>query len=143
MKKNKDEFEQLDKNYLKLISNYASIKDEYVYTKQIEKAQKDSPDSARSSYTKAFEPHMSGFSIALDPSGKDIKSEEFSKILEKEGSVGFFIGGAYGFDEEMRKKADMVIRLSSLTLSHKLARTMLLEQIYRAFTIINNHPYHK
>lgn len=143
-KKGRDEFETINDNYIKLISRYADFKDEFVYNKQIDKAQKEGPQSAKASYTDALKPQMmKNFSIILDPAGKEMTSEAFSQIFEKEEQVAFFIGGAYGFDEEIKKAADMVVSLSRLTMSHKLARTMLLEQIYRGFTIVNNHPYHK
>lgn len=143
LKKGKDEFDEINSNYLKLISRYADIKDEMIFNKQIEKAQKEGETSAKASYTDAFAPHMKGFSILLDPAGKEMTSEAFSTIFEKEDHIAFFIGGAYGFDETIKRKADMVITLSRLTMSHKLARSVLLEQIYRGLTIVNNHPYHK
>ena len=143
LKKGKDEFEEINQNYLKLISRFADIRDECLFTKQIEKAQKEGEASAKASYTAAFKPHMKGFTVVLDPEGKEMTSEAFSRIFEQEESVGFFIGGAYGFDDEIKKEASLLLSLSRLTMSHKLARSVLLEQIYRGFTIVNNHPYHK
>jgi len=58
-------------------------------------------------------------------------------------SVKFFIGGAYGFEESFLKKSDKVISLGKITMSHKIAKAVLLEQIYRGFSILSNHPYHK
>jgi 23S rRNA (pseudouridine1915-N3)-methyltransferase len=58
-------------------------------------------------------------------------------------SVKFFIGGAYGFEKAFLDKGDKVISLSSLTFSHKIAKMVLLEQIFRGYAILHNHPYHK
>ena len=58
-------------------------------------------------------------------------------------SVKFFIGGAYGFEEQFLKQCDKVISLGKITMSHKIAKVVLLEQIYRGFSILSNHPYHK
>jgi 23S rRNA (pseudouridine1915-N3)-methyltransferase len=99
--------------------------------------------SAKAAYTAAFKPYMKGFTVVLDPEGKEMTSEAFSRIFEQEEPVGFFIGGAYGFDDAIKKEATLLLSLSRLTMSHKLARSVLLEQIYRGFTIVNNHPYHK
>jgi len=55
----------------------------------------------------------------------------------------FVIGGAYGLDDEIKSQANLVISLSKMTFPHLLARIVLIEQIYRAYLINNNHPYHK
>jgi len=57
--------------------------------------------------------------------------------------VKFFIGGAYGLENSFLQKSDAVISLGKLTMSHKIAKAVLLEQVYRGFSILNNHPYHK
>jgi 23S rRNA (pseudouridine1915-N3)-methyltransferase len=58
-------------------------------------------------------------------------------------SIKFVVGGAYGFEDSFLKKSDAVISLGKLTMSHKIAKAVLLEQIYRGFSILSNHPYHK
>lgn len=58
-------------------------------------------------------------------------------------SVKFFVGGAYGFEDSFLKKSDAIISLGNITMSHKIAKAVLLEQIYRGFSILSNHPYHK
>lgn len=85
--------------------------------------------------------------VLLDESGKLMDSEQFAVFLEKQfvqGKKGihFFIGGAYGFSQAIRDTADTSISLSPMTFSHQLVRLVALEQIYRALSIINNHPYH-
>lgn len=80
--------------------------------------------------------------IVLDPAGDQITSRELALMIEKAGrDVAFFVGGADGFSEAFRSRADRLLSLSRMTLPHELARVMLAEQIYRAFTILHNHPY--
>ena len=83
------------------------------------------------------------FNIILHPDGKIIDSYEFSKLLDDKIAIKFFIGGAYGFEKDFLNKGDVVISLGALTMSHKIAKVVLLEQIYRGFSILTNHPYHK
>lgn len=59
------------------------------------------------------------------------------------GDTAFIIGGADGIDEELKARADDAIRLSSLTLPHAMARLVLCEQLYRAVSVVRNHPYHR
>ena len=84
--------------------------------------------------------------VLLDSRGKQLSSEELAKLLEREQVQSlpllFAIGGADGFSEEARQEAGFVLSLGRMTLPHELARVVLLEQIYRAFTILKNHPYH-
>ena len=84
--------------------------------------------------------------VLLDSGGKQLSSEELAEFLEREQAQAlpllFAIGGADGFTEEAHRKAGLVLSLGRMTLPHELARVMLLEQLYRAFTILKNHPYH-
>ena len=79
--------------------------------------------------------------IALDERGKDLTTEQFARLLQRE--TAFVIGGPDGLDEKVKKEAAMLLRLSSLTLPHALAQVVLLEQIYRAATLLTGHPYHR
>jgi 23S rRNA (pseudouridine1915-N3)-methyltransferase len=79
--------------------------------------------------------------VALDERGKDLTTSEFAQLLNRE--TVFVIGGADGLDESVRKDAALLLRLSSLTLPHALAQVVLLEQIYRAATLLTGHPYHR
>jgi 23S rRNA (pseudouridine1915-N3)-methyltransferase len=88
------------------------------------------------------------FNVLLDMRGSMLTSEEFASFLGRHithspKDIAFFIGGAEGFSEEERKSADMLISLSKMTLPHEVARLVLLEQVYRAFTIMRNEKYHK
>jgi len=79
--------------------------------------------------------------VALDERGKDLTSHQFARLLDRE--TVFVIGGPGGLDPGVRKDAAVLLRLSSLTLPHALAQVVLLEQIYRAATILTGHPYHR
>jgi 23S rRNA (pseudouridine1915-N3)-methyltransferase len=85
--------------------------------------------------------------VLLDLRGKQLSSEELAKFLGNYQDrnplpVVFAIGGADGFSESARAAAQHVISLGKMTLAHELARVVLLEQVYRAFTILKGHPYH-
>ncbi len=85
--------------------------------------------------------------VLLDSRGKEMSSEQFAEWLEAHQAKDvqqliFAIGPADGFNDESRRAASTSISLGKMTLAHELARVVLLEQIYRAFTIIRNHPYH-
>lgn len=79
--------------------------------------------------------------IALDERGKDFTTRQFAGLLNAEAA--FIIGGPDGLPEALKKEASLLLRLSSLTLPHALAQVVLLEQIYRAATILTGHPYHR
>ncbi|MFN3755591.1 MAG: 23S rRNA (pseudouridine(1915)-N(3))-methyltransferase RlmH [Flavobacterium sp.] len=85
--------------------------------------------------------------ILLDENGKTFSSEAFSEFLQKKMNSGlktlvFVIGGPYGFSDEIYLKADGKISLSAMTFSHQMIRLFFVEQLYRAFTILRNEPYH-
>jgi len=85
--------------------------------------------------------------ILLDELGETVDSQAFSSLIKNKMTQSvrkliFVIGGAYGIGNSLKKQYPRMIRLSSLTFSHHLARVVLLEQLYRAFTILNNEPYH-
>lgn len=88
-----------------------------------------------------------GRMIALDERGQDLTTMQMSQLLtqwqQQGGDVTFVIGGADGLDADLKKNADMLIRISSLTLPHGLVRVLLAEQLYRAWSITQNHPYHR
>ena len=85
--------------------------------------------------------------IALDERGKNVTTMQLAQKLEKwqqEGrDVAFVIGGADGLDSEFKEKADDLFRLSHMTLPHGMVRILLAEQLYRAWSITKNHPYHR
>lgn len=143
-KKQSSVYEPLYKELSKMITRFAKINDIEIFTKDIASAHTISPEASKEAYTKALESYISkGYNVILHPAGKKVDSYEFSKLLDGKISLKFFIGGAYGFSNEFLKKGDAIISFSSLTMSHKIAKVVLLEQIYRGFSILSNHPYHK
>ena len=85
--------------------------------------------------------------ILLDEKGKQFRSVEFADLLQKKMNSGikqlvFVVGGPYGFSDELYKMANAKISLSKMTFSHQMVRLFMVEQLYRAFTILKNEPYH-
>jgi 23S rRNA (pseudouridine1915-N3)-methyltransferase len=85
--------------------------------------------------------------VALDERGRDLTSAAFAEQLGRwrDGgdSPAFVIGGPDGLTDELRRGAQLLLRLSSMTLPHALARLLLVEQLYRAWSILSRHPYHR
>ena len=85
--------------------------------------------------------------IVLDERGEDLNTLKLAQRLEawmrEGGDTAFVIGSADGIDESLKQSAHAALRLSSLTLPHAMARLILCEQLYRAHSIIKNHPYHR
>lgn len=89
----------------------------------------------------------SDFLVLLDENGKEFSSEKFSAYIQKRLNSGlkqliFVIGGPYGFSEAVYQRADSKVALSQMTFSHQMVRLFFTEQLYRAFTILKNEPYH-
>jgi len=127
--------ESLTDEYLKRISRFAEVQGVAV------------KDEAAMLALAAGERKNEKFKLVLlDMRGKQYSSEELAAMLEREQvnavPLLFAIGGSDGFSDEARRKANFVVSLGKITLPHELARVVLVEQIYRAFTILKNHPYH-
>ena len=89
-----------------------------------------------------------GHTIALEIDGKSYSSETFAKnisdlMLQGSSTITFFIGGSFGLDKEFSSSLDEKLSFSKFTFPHQLMRVILLEQVYRAFTILNGKTYHK
>jgi 23S rRNA (pseudouridine1915-N3)-methyltransferase len=88
------------------------------------------------------------YTVALDERGKSMTSPEFAELLKKQRESGkaqmiFLIGGADGLSETVRRRADLLLSFGAMTLPHQMIRVLLLEQLYRAATILQGHPYHR
>ncbi len=81
--------------------------------------------------------------IAMDEKGEDLTSAQFAQLLARHGSINLLIGGADGLGSEARQRADRTLRLSSMTWTHEMARVLLIEQVYRGFSIFKGRPYHR
>jgi len=92
-----------------------------------------------------FARHPSARKVFLDPAGRSLDSAAFVKLVDtavqQSQDLLFLIGGHDGLPPEWKPRADLLLSLSSMTFPHELARAMLAEQIYRAFTTLNGHPY--
>ena len=131
--------EALTNEYLKRISRYAEV--EGVTLK--DEAAVLSPAAGAAQKSRSKDRYKL---VLLDSRGKQLSSEELAAFLEREQIASFpllfAIGGSDGFSEEARRLAGFTLSLGKMTLPHELARVVLLEQIYRAFTILKHHPYH-
>jgi 23S rRNA (pseudouridine1915-N3)-methyltransferase len=93
-------------------------------------------------------PERNGKTVLLDEKGDALSSLQFAKMLEKwrengVGEVRFLLGAADGFDDDDRANADRLLAFGPATWPHMMARAMLAEQLYRATSILANHPYHR
>jgi 23S rRNA (pseudouridine1915-N3)-methyltransferase len=90
---------------------------------------------------------LNDYNVLLDENGRESDSMGFASFMQARmnqgtGSIAFFIGGAWGFDERVKEEADALLSLSKMTFSHQIVRVIFLEQLYRAFSILRNEPYH-
>ncbi len=139
----------LTEEYLKRISRYAQVegvelRDEAALLQMCGRAA-----PAKASKTSSAGKMSAGKStlVLLDSRGKQFSSEEFARFLgdyqdRNPLPLVFAVGSADGFSEAARGAAQHTISLGKMTLAHELARVVLLEQVYRAFTILKGHPYH-
>ena len=79
--------------------------------------------------------------VALDERGRDSTTRQFAELLKSE--TAFVIGGPDGLSAELKSEAALLLRVSSFTLAHALAQVVLLEQLYRAASLLTGHPYHR
>ena len=142
-KSKRENFENEIKEYAKMSSKFAKISDIVIFNDKIAKAQSKGREEALKAYDEAYEPLMKGYCVMLDERGENLDSVKFSKIFEQSSQINFFIGGAYGLSENLKKKAQKIVSLSPMTFSHKIAKLALFEQIFRGLCIKANHPYHK
>ena len=137
--------------YIKRISSYASVeiievKDEPIKEKPSLSEITKAIDTEGERVMKLLKP--TDYVISLDLHQKQLNSEEFARFLDEKlaksgANLTFIIGGSYGLSNELKNRANSVLTLSELTFLHQMTRLILLEQIYRAFKILNNETYHK
>ena len=125
------------KDYLQRIGKYSKV--EFV---EVKEGRNSNPEVVKQEERKNLLKAADGkFIIALDERGRKYDSLGFSGLLKKDAA--FVIGGAFGLGREVLEKANLVLSLSDMTMQHDLAKIVLLEQIYRGFTILNKEKYHK
>jgi 23S rRNA (pseudouridine1915-N3)-methyltransferase len=126
--------QSLTADYLTRLSNYLSVAKHELTTEAELLRHRDKLSGARAL-------------VLLDARGQQLSSEELAEFIRGHQNRGtqhllFAVGGADGFSPAARRAADVQLSLSKMTLPHELARVILLEQLYRAFTILHGHPYH-
>lgn len=137
--------------YIKRIGGYANVN---VYEPQPVDLPKDpSPAQIRNALqqeaVRIREKIRTGsFTVAMCIEGREFSSEQLAQRLEKAAGQGastinFIVGSSFGLDEELKSQADLKLSMSPMTFPHSLARVMLMEQVYRAYSILNNGKYHK
>lgn len=132
----------LQEEYLKRLSHF--VKCEIAETR--DSAPHEGPDIEGKRISELLNPKT--LTVLLDVGGKGLTSHELSATIDKWQTAGtkevtFIIGGASGVSEEIRGKADYLLSLSFLTFTHEMARVLLLEQLYRGYSIIKGFPYQK
>ena len=140
-------YKKLEKDFETKIKRY--VKFELISTPQNPKNEKDIDQQKESEGDRVMKKIDSrDFVVLLCERGKSFTSEKFaSDVLAKSGDLGhgrlvFVIGGPFGHAKEVESRADIKLRLSEMVMNHRVARIMLLEQIYRAWTIVRGEPYH-
>lgn len=146
--KTKDKFitEAIDE-YTKRLSHYTAVSIKIVKNK-IKQQPNDELVKEREGELLLNNVAAGSFIVALDAHGKQYSSEELSGLIDKWEQQGirlisFLIGGPVGLSETVIKKADMILSLSRLTFTHDMVRMLLLEQLYRGYTIKRGEKYHK
>lgn len=133
------------REYAQRLSHYAKFE----LVELPEAARHKSPEQARAAEAEAILAKLSerDWLVALDERGQLLSSTDLAGFVGKAQQAGrdlvFVIGGDEGLAEEIRAKAKQVLSLSRMTLPHRLARLVIAEQIYRAFTLLRGEPYHK
>lgn len=135
---------ELMKVYEKRITNYCTLK--VVETADVKSS---NPAEAKKKETLLLKKEIEKADCIalLDEAGKEMTSKQFAAFIQKKQLASikhllFVIGGAHGFSEEIYTKANDKLSLSQMTFPHQIIRIIFLEQLYRAFTILNNEPYH-
>ncbi len=145
-KTNSSEIRNIVDDYSKRINRY--IKFEAVYIENNQQKFSDNEKQKTKEGELILKKLQSGdYLILLDERGKEFNSVQFAEQLnllfnQSIKNICFVIGGAYGFSEEVYARSNTKISLSRMTFSHQIIRAIFTEQLYRAFTIINNEPYH-
>lgn len=132
--------------YLKRLKNYCAVEMKLFKEPKVGKSSAEQIKKAEAEiFFKQILPD--DYIILLDEKGKQTDSSTFASQLQKWFNQGprriiFIIGGAWGFDESIMKRSNFELSLSKMTFTHQMVRLIFLEQLYRAFTILKNEPYH-
>ncbi|XLR69961.1 hypothetical protein HN51_017092 [Arachis hypogaea] len=145
-KKRSRELQLMVDEYAEKIKYYCSFEDVQIRPNprnaRDQRAQVDDEDAAMMNHIRSDD-----WVVMLDERGQDIRSEEMAELIGNAGNMGasrlsFCIGGPYGHGRKMRERANKSIKLSSLVLNHQIALLVLMEQLYRSWTILKGQNYH-
>lgn len=146
-KTNKSYFLEAEQEYSKRLAKY--IQFEKTELPDVKNAKNLSENQLKTEEGKIILSKLdkSTFLVLLDENGKEFTSSGFATWIREEmnrghKSITFVIGGAYGFSDEVYAQAKLKMSLSQMTFNHQMVRSFFIEQVYRAFTILNNEPYH-
>jgi 23S rRNA (pseudouridine1915-N3)-methyltransferase len=145
--KNKDYWvDAAVEHYLTFLKKYAEVTLDYIPDAKQSKNLSET-ELRRAEAVQIQKRIKSSYQIAMSEKGKSFNSKKFADFLQqiqmKSGDADFIIGGIYGLDDSILRKCHTTLSLSPMTMSHQLVRPVLLEQIYRAFSIISGGKYHK
>lgn len=141
------EINQLTQMYIKRLQFYVKFEMEIIPDLKKAKNLDENQQKIKEGELILSKVQVSDFLVLLDEKGKEFTSVGFSEYIQKRLNSGmkqliFVVGGPYGFSDEVYKRANSKIALSKLTFSHQMVRVFFTEQLYRAFTILKNEPYH-
>ncbi len=141
------QMEQLFELYAKRVNHYCRFS--LTILPEVKGGRNISPNQLRKSEGETILKQLadSDYVVILDERGRQHRSVEFAEWIQKRLNSGvkrlvFVVGGAFGFSDEVYGRANEKISLSSMTFTHQFVRVIFAEQIYRAFTILRNEPYH-
>jgi len=134
-------------NYIKRLGHYNKFELEIIPDLKNTKSLSVEQQKSREGSLILEKINASDYLVLLDEAGKQYSSEAFSEFIQKRLNSGmkqliFLVGGPYGFSEEVYARAQSKLSLSKMTFSHQMVRLFFVEQLYRAFTILKNEPYH-
>ncbi len=146
-KTNDSHLQALESEYYQRLSHYVNFEIQMLPDLKNTKNSSEAQIKQRESEQLLPLVQPSDWLVLLDEEGKEFTSEAFAQNLQKRLNQGlkrilFVVGGAYGFSPDVYARANQKLALSKMTFSHQMVRTIFAEQLYRAFTILNNEPYH-
>ena len=140
---------KLNKEFHPIAEHYKKIIKYQIKFVEIDNIKKLLPTQIKQAEAKLINKYIDAksYKIILDVIGKNLSSHEFANVIKTNllfnDDICFIIGGAFGLDESILAQANIRLSLSNMTMPHQMAKIILLEQLYRAQTILENHPYHK
>jgi 23S rRNA (pseudouridine1915-N3)-methyltransferase len=138
----------LERKYLQRLTRYTKVQLVAVRESRVPKGQKARQVSDNQTRRILREIDRRDFCVLLDSRGKEMTSLELSSFLEKHlldgtGRMVFVIGGPLGLTDEAKNRADVILSFSKFTFTHEIIRVLLMEQLYRAWTLLRGEKYHK